>query len=112
MNDSKPRKPWVVGVSGASGTPYAAAVLRGLLQAGEAAILAGDSSFDLSSVQRLDSSAVALLLAWRRTARAQGRQLELRGLPASLHSLATLYGVESLITGGPSSQPLSQRERG
>jgi 4-hydroxy-3-polyprenylbenzoate decarboxylase len=36
MDDSKPRKPWVVGVSGASGTPYAAAVLRGLLQAGEA----------------------------------------------------------------------------
>ncbi|MCL2550663.1 MAG: UbiX family flavin prenyltransferase [Actinomycetia bacterium] len=29
------RRPWVVGVSGASGTPYAAAVLRGLLQAGE-----------------------------------------------------------------------------
>ena len=30
------RRPWVVGVSGASGTPYAAAVLRGLLAAGEA----------------------------------------------------------------------------
>ncbi|HZN72376.1 MAG TPA: UbiX family flavin prenyltransferase [Micromonosporaceae bacterium] len=30
------RRPWVVGVSGASGTPYAAAVLRGLLDAGEA----------------------------------------------------------------------------
>jgi 4-hydroxy-3-polyprenylbenzoate decarboxylase len=30
------RVPWVVGVSGASGTPYAAAVLRGLLAAGEA----------------------------------------------------------------------------
>jgi 4-hydroxy-3-polyprenylbenzoate decarboxylase len=28
------RRPWVVGVSGASGTPYAAAVLRGLLAAG------------------------------------------------------------------------------
>ncbi len=28
------RVPWVVGVSGASGTPYAAAVLRGLLTAG------------------------------------------------------------------------------
>jgi flavin prenyltransferase len=28
------RTPWVVGVSGASGTPYAAAVLRGLLEAG------------------------------------------------------------------------------
>ncbi|GAA2129713.1 UbiX family flavin prenyltransferase [Kitasatospora kazusensis] len=30
------RQPWVVGVSGASGTPYAAAVIRGLLAAGEA----------------------------------------------------------------------------
>lgn len=30
------RKPWIVGVSGASGTPYAAAVLRGLLDAGAA----------------------------------------------------------------------------
>jgi 4-hydroxy-3-polyprenylbenzoate decarboxylase len=29
------RRPWIVGVSGASGTPYAAAVLRGLLDAGE-----------------------------------------------------------------------------
>ncbi|MFJ5233098.1 UbiX family flavin prenyltransferase [Kitasatospora sp. NPDC088391] len=29
------RKPWVVGVSGASGTPYAASVIRALLEAGE-----------------------------------------------------------------------------
>jgi 4-hydroxy-3-polyprenylbenzoate decarboxylase len=29
------RRPWIVGVSGASGTPYAAAVLRGLLDAGQ-----------------------------------------------------------------------------
>ena len=28
------RVPWIVGISGASGTPYAAAVLRGLLDAG------------------------------------------------------------------------------
>jgi 4-hydroxy-3-polyprenylbenzoate decarboxylase len=30
------RTPWIVGVSGASGTPYAKAVLNGLLDAGEA----------------------------------------------------------------------------
>lgn len=30
------RRPWLVGVSGASGTPFAAAVLRALLAAGEA----------------------------------------------------------------------------
>ncbi|MEV5087983.1 UbiX family flavin prenyltransferase [Streptomyces griseoincarnatus] len=39
MNPAKPgetrRSPWIVGVSGASGTPYAAAVLRALLAAGE-----------------------------------------------------------------------------
>jgi 4-hydroxy-3-polyprenylbenzoate decarboxylase len=33
---STDRRPWIVGVSGASGTPYAAAVLRALLHAGEA----------------------------------------------------------------------------
>ncbi|GAA2013765.1 UbiX family flavin prenyltransferase [Catenulispora yoronensis] len=31
----RPRRPWVVGVSGASGTPYAAATIRALLDAGE-----------------------------------------------------------------------------
>ncbi len=30
------RRPWIVGVSGASGTPYAAAVLRALFDAGQA----------------------------------------------------------------------------
>ena len=30
------RQPWIVGISGASGTPYAATVLRALLAAGEA----------------------------------------------------------------------------
>jgi flavin prenyltransferase len=33
MTMSERRRPWVVGVSGASGTPYARAVLRGLLDA-------------------------------------------------------------------------------
>jgi 4-hydroxy-3-polyprenylbenzoate decarboxylase len=36
VSSNAARRPWVVGVSGASGTPYAAAVLRGLLDAGEA----------------------------------------------------------------------------
>ena len=35
MTEQEPRRPWIVGVSGASGTPYAAAALRGLLEAGE-----------------------------------------------------------------------------
>jgi phospholipid transport system transporter-binding protein len=70
-----------------------------LLQAGQAAIDAGDLSFDLSAVNRIDSSAVALLLAWERAAREKSGQIEFRGVPASLRSLAGLYGVEMLIKG-------------
>jgi 4-hydroxy-3-polyprenylbenzoate decarboxylase len=36
MEQQRARQPWVVGVSGASGTPYAASVIRALLAAGEA----------------------------------------------------------------------------
>jgi len=77
-----------------------------LLQLGEAAISGGDSRFDLSAVKRCDSSAVALLLAWQRAAHARGLRLELEGVPASLCSLATLYGVDSLIScPSPQSKP-------
>jgi phospholipid transport system transporter-binding protein len=69
-----------------------------LLQVGETAITHGDSHFDLSAVRHIDSSAVALLLAWQRAAHARGLHLELEGVPASLCSLASLYGVASLIS--------------
>jgi phospholipid transport system transporter-binding protein len=69
-----------------------------LLQLGEAAIQNGDARFDLSAVKRCDSSAVALMLAWQRAAHARGLHLELEGAPASLCSLATLYGVNTLIS--------------
>ncbi len=45
------RAPWVVGVSGASGTPYAAAVLRGLLAAGEAVDLVVSRSARLTILE-------------------------------------------------------------
>lgn len=35
VTDSSERTPWIVGVSGASGTPYAKAVITALLQAGD-----------------------------------------------------------------------------
>lgn len=69
-----------------------------LLQLGESALRDGDYRFDLSAVKRNDSSAVALLLAWQRAAHARGLHLELEGVPASLCSIATLYGVSSLIS--------------
>lgn len=47
------RRPWVVGVTGASGTPYAAAVLRGLLDAGEAVDLVISNAARLTMLDEL-----------------------------------------------------------
>lgn len=68
-----------------------------LLGAGVEAIRRGDADFDLSAVRHVDSSAVALLLAWQREAQARGARLTFSGLPAAVKSLATLYGVDELI---------------
>ncbi|MFE5795314.1 UbiX family flavin prenyltransferase [Streptomyces sp. NPDC056503] len=62
MNDGK-RTPWVVGVSGASGTPYAASVLRGLLAAGESVDLVVSRA---SRLTLLDETGIAFRDAhWR-----------------------------------------------
>ncbi|MEV4426946.1 UbiX family flavin prenyltransferase [Streptomyces sp. R-07] len=62
MNDGK-RIPWIVGVSGASGTPYAAAVLRGLLAAGESVDLVVSRS---SRLTLLDETGISFRDAhWR-----------------------------------------------
>jgi phospholipid transport system transporter-binding protein len=53
--------------------------------------------FDFSGVTRVDSSALALLLAWLRRAKTRGSAVELRALPESLLSLAQLYGVDTLL---------------
>ena len=65
--------------------------------AGVEAIRAGDAAFDLSDVRSCDSSAVAVVLAWRREAAAHGLTLQLTGLPPGLASLASVYGVAPLL---------------
>lgn len=52
---------------------------------------------DFSGVTGVDSSAVALLLEWRRMAAARGKTLVFENLPANLLALARLYGVAELI---------------
>jgi phospholipid transport system transporter-binding protein len=67
------------------------------LARGQAAIASGDTAFDLSAVQAVDSAAVALLLDWQRSAEARGARLALTGVPQSILSLAQLYGVGGLL---------------
>jgi len=53
---------------------------------------------DWSAVEAADSSALALMLAWRREASARGVTLRHRALPSSLLALADLYGVRELLS--------------
>lgn len=54
-------------------------------------------TIDFSGITAVDSSAVALLLEWRRQALARGKRLDFINLPANLLALARLYGVADLI---------------
>jgi len=54
---------------------------------------------DLGGVTEVDSSAVSLLLEWRRQARGGNRRIEYVNLPDNLRSLADLYGVSDLLLG-------------
>ena len=58
---------------------------------------APDIVLDLAGVTEVDSSAVSLLLEWRRQALASDRRIRYINLPGSLRSLADLYGVSELI---------------
>jgi 4-hydroxy-3-polyprenylbenzoate decarboxylase len=51
-----PRVPWVIGITGASGTPYAAAVIRALLDAGESIDLVVSQAARLTMVDETGRS--------------------------------------------------------
>ena len=52
---------------------------------------------DLAAVTEVDSSALSLLLEWRRAAGRNGSRVRFLNLPANLKSLAQLYGVTELL---------------
>jgi phospholipid transport system transporter-binding protein len=80
--------------------PMVIANARALLHAGRALLGAETEKgvlLDLASVREVDSSAVAVLFGLQRSARARSLTLRVVNPPASLLSLAGLYGVaESL----------------
>lgn len=52
---------------------------------------------DLSHLSHFDSSALALILHWRRQAHQKQVQWEVINAPIELHHLAKVYGVEALL---------------
>ena len=55
------------------------------------------TNVDFGEVTEMDSSALALCLAWLRDARAAGSAITFSNLPESLQTIARLYGVHSLL---------------
>ena len=72
-----------------------------LLEGGRAHCAANDVTLDFSGATELDSSALALILEYRRAAEAAGKRISVSNIPASLKTLADLYGVTDLIAATP-----------
>ena len=53
---------------------------------------------DLAGVTEVDSTAVSLLLEWRRAAQRDQRAIDYVNYPANLKSLIQLYGVTELLS--------------
>ena len=88
-------------VSGPLTLHNVAAVLR----EGSAVIAEGARVVDLKDVGELDSSALALLLAWMRAAKGAGREIAFSNLPQGLTTIARLYGDAELLPAAPASGP-------
>lgn len=74
----------------------ATACLRMLVQ-GLRAETGAQVQIDASALERFDSSALALLLEFRRECLARGKTMGLQGMSARLLDLAGLYGVAELL---------------
>jgi phospholipid transport system transporter-binding protein len=68
-----------------------------VLEQGRQFLAEGVRAVDFGEVTEVDSSALALALAWLRDARAAKRELAFANLPEALQTLARLYGVEALL---------------
>ena len=80
-----------------TGATLTHASAKAALAAGLERIAAGATSVDCAPLTQFDSSALAVLIAWQRAARARGQSLDVVNLPPALASLARAYGVDPLL---------------
>lgn len=70
---------------------------RQLLRIGVERLNTGHCKVDLSKLFVFDSSALAILLAWKRMAQACNTTLLISSMPEKLFNLANVYGVEKFL---------------
>jgi len=80
--------------------PLVMSTIGALLPQGTAATTTGDLIVDFTATTDIDSSALALLMQWRRAAETAGHQVTLEQVPHNLQVLADLYGVSFLLSNG------------
>jgi len=77
--------------------PVTLANVTALLEDGRRHLAEGVQTVDLGEVSEMDSALLALLLAWLRDANARDQPIAFANLPASLRTIARLYGVDGLL---------------
>ena len=90
----------MIAVDGGRGTLAGAVTLDtvgAVLEEGNRVFTAPSVTVDLAGVTEVDSTAVSLLLEWRRAALRDKRVIEFVNYPANLKSLIELYGVSTLL---------------
>jgi len=90
-----PREDGRLAVSGAVTIESVAAVMEG----GIALFDRNDLAIDLVAITEVDSSAVSLLLEWKREALRRKGQLLFANIPQKLQTLLMLYGISEFIKG-------------
>jgi len=78
--------------------PVTLSNVRALLEEGRDHLRAGVRTIDLGEVTEIDSSLLAVVLAWQRDARTAKIELAIEHLPEGLETIARLYGVETLLS--------------
>ena len=70
---------------------------KAILTASQGFAIANDTAVDFAQAADIDTTALSLILEWKRRAQTEKKTLRFINLPANLSSLAELYGVEELI---------------
>ena len=90
----------MISVDGAGGRlagPVTQDNVGAVLEEGNRVFTAPAVTVDLGAVTEVDSTAVSLLLEWRRAALREKRTIEYVNYPGNLKSLIELYGVSELL---------------
>jgi phospholipid transport system transporter-binding protein len=75
------------------------ATVAGLLK-NTNSVISGDTDtrVDLSGVTRADSAGLALLVEWLRVAERNGGSITFLNMPAQMHSIARVCGLEAILS--------------